>query len=1345
MSTSLSTSLFLRYIYIISLIVFLIPLGASAQDITTGLVGHWKFDEGAGTTAGDSSGNNNTGILTNGPTWTTGKIGGAVNIGGGSQQVTVPDTASLDVTGTLTVSLWIKPTTLPTGNAGFLSKAAGGDRAYSLNGNLSSSSKQPQFWISRDGDSSTKNTVTGTNILTTNTWYHVVGVFQPSVSAQLYMNAAVNAQITTGIYASIHNSAAPLRIGFNSDTSESFNGAIDDVRVYNRALTASEVQTIYNLGSGTPPPSDTTPPTVSMTAPASGSTVLGSSVTVSANASDNVGVVGVQFKLDGVNLGSEDTSSPYSITWNSTTASNGSHTLTAVARDAAGNQTISSGVSVTVNNTAPPIDTQAPSIPTGFTATAISSSQINLSWTASTDNMGVTGYRVYRGGSQITTVTGTSYSDTGLSPSTSYSYTVAAYDAAGNVSGQSTPASATTQASSGGGIPSTLGWYSVPNTRLRSVCPPNGFGGSGYAFTDYCHGVTDSWSGGTVDTLRNRLIMWGGGHASYQGNDLYAFDLDDLTLTRLTDPGLPLANVWCDDTVAGGIQPNARHTYGGFVYMANVDRLFEISGTEYCPGGIGTSGRQVWTYNFSGTGPGTKWQKMDPTIIGTPPIGNLDGKMAAYDPMSGQVFFHDRVNLYSYNFTSNTITQRSNGGPIGSGWNESAVVDPNRKLLIVIGGGGVYSYDISGATGYTGTQRSTTGATGIVGAAAPGLAYDSVNQRVVAWDGGNTIYFLDTGTWQWTSQSFSGGPAAMSNGTYGRFGYVPNLNLFVTYNSVDANGNTLRLSSGGADTTPPTVSLTAPTSGSTVSGSSVTVSATASDNVGVSGVQFLLDGANLGTEDTTSPYSVIWNTTTATNGSHTLTARARDAAGNQTTSSAITVTVSNTLDTTAPTAPANLTATAVSSSQINLSWTASTDNVGVTGYRVERCQGSTCTNFAQVGTPASNSFNDTGLTANTTYRYQVRAVDAANNLSPYSNITNATTQSGGGTSADADFQARCSAPGVIKCVSFDNPSDFVQGTTIFPGDVGYQYLRDTTTYSSGGASLRFTVPSLSSSDASGTFRALFGQSFGQGQTFYVQFRQRFSPEYLQPFAGTNGWKQFIMWHSAGGGSCTDVQLVSTMYYWSGFPIMYTACGGRGASIIDADGDVEFNFGSPTGGAGIGGYWVTNRRDNPGENDPALFLPNAWQTFTYQVTIGNWNTPNTTLKAWLQNTPGQANRLWVNMNNFQIDNDAPASKKFEKIDLMTYMTGKNGSVSQPIAYTWYDELIVSTQPIAAPGTTPPPTPLLGDLNSDGTVNALDWGIMASVWFTNDAIADINGDGIVNSIDFSLMNANWGRNN
>src|SRR5207302_3485948 len=119
--------------------------------------------------------------------------------------------------------------------------------------------------------------------------------------------------------------------------------------------------------------------------------------------------------------------------------------LTAVATAILSVRWTSNSVTVTVSN-GPPPDTTPPSVPTGLTANAVSSSQINLSWTASTDNVGVSGYRVYRGGTQIATTSATSFANTGLAASTTYSYTVAAYDAAGNVSAQSSSASATTPA-----------------------------------------------------------------------------------------------------------------------------------------------------------------------------------------------------------------------------------------------------------------------------------------------------------------------------------------------------------------------------------------------------------------------------------------------------------------------------------------------------------------------------------------------------------------------------------------------------------------------------------------------------------------------------------------------------------------------------------------------------------------------------------------------------------------------------------------------------------------------------------------------------------------------------------
>jgi len=93
-----------------------------------------------------------------------------------------------------------------------------------------------------------------------------------------------------------------------------------------------------------------------------------------------------------------------------------------------------------------------------------------------------------------------------------------------------------------------------------------------------------------------------------------------------------------------------------------------------------------------------------------------------------------------------------------------------------------------------------------------------------------------------------------------------------------------------------------------------------------------------------------------------------------------------------PTAPANLTATAASSSQINLSWTAATEAGGtISSYWVERCQGASCTSFTQIGTSTTTAFSNAGLTGSTSYSYRVRATDATNNLGPYSNTASATT------------------------------------------------------------------------------------------------------------------------------------------------------------------------------------------------------------------------------------------------------------------------------------------------------------------------------------------------------------------
>ena len=197
-----------------------------------------------------------------------------------------------------------------------------------------------------------------------------------------------------------------------------------------------------------------------------------------------------------------------------------------------------------------------------------------------------------------------------------------------------------------------------------------------------------------------------------------------------------------------------------------------------------------------------------------------------------------------------------------------------------------------------------------------------------------------------------------------------------------------------ADTTPPTAptSLTA-TAAST---SQINLAWTAStDNVGVTGYKVeRCSGATCANfAQIATPTTTTFNDTgLAASTSYSYRVRANDAAGNNSAYSNTAIATTQTPpDTTPPTAPTNLTATAASTTQINLSWTASTDNIGVTGYKVERCRGAACANFAQIATPAATTFNDTGLTASTSYSYRVRANDAAGNNSGYSNTASATT------------------------------------------------------------------------------------------------------------------------------------------------------------------------------------------------------------------------------------------------------------------------------------------------------------------------------------------------------------------
>ena len=189
--------------------------------------------------------------------------------------------------------------------------------------------------------------LSGGTLLPLNTWSYLAATYDGSTE-RLYVNgvqAAFRAQ--TG---SIQTSTLPVRLGGDTITGEYFTGRLDEVRIYKRALTPSEIQTDMNTPVGSTPPPDTSAPTVNITAPAPNATVV-STITVTAAANDDVDVVGVQFFLDGAPLSLEIPDPPYATLWDTTTTPPGSHTLTARARDAAGNTTTSAAVPVTVRTT----------------------------------------------------------------------------------------------------------------------------------------------------------------------------------------------------------------------------------------------------------------------------------------------------------------------------------------------------------------------------------------------------------------------------------------------------------------------------------------------------------------------------------------------------------------------------------------------------------------------------------------------------------------------------------------------------------------------------------------------------------------------------------------------------------------------------------------------------------------------------------------------------------------------------------------------------------------------------------------------------------------------------------
>jgi hypothetical protein len=341
------------------------------QTQQAGPVAAYGFDEGSGTVFGDSSGNNNAGSIA-GATWAAGRSGTALSFDGINDVATVPDSASLDLSTGMSLEAWVYLGARTSWRT-ILMKERPGHMAYGVYANTDINRPAAELSVAGGvGDAR------GSTQLPLSTWTHIAATYD-GATLRLFVNGT---QVgTRALSGSIVISGNPLRIGGNSIWGEYFSGRVDDVRIYNRAISTAQIQADMNTPVAPAAP-DTMAPTVAINSPAAGSTVS-ATVTVTAGASDNTAVSGVQFMLDDAPFGAEDTSSPYSISWNTATASNAAHHLSARARDAAGNIGVAPDITVTVSNPAKLIIT-APAA-----GASISGTTVGVAYTTQGDLTGV--------------------------------------------------------------------------------------------------------------------------------------------------------------------------------------------------------------------------------------------------------------------------------------------------------------------------------------------------------------------------------------------------------------------------------------------------------------------------------------------------------------------------------------------------------------------------------------------------------------------------------------------------------------------------------------------------------------------------------------------------------------------------------------------------------------------------------------------------------------------------------------------------------------------------------------------------------------------------------------------
>ena len=319
-------------------------------------------------------------------------------------------------------------------------------------------------------------------------------------------------------------------------------------------------------------------------------------------------------------------------------------------------------------------------------------------------------------------------------------------------------------------------WYRVPNSKLIKVVPkPHPQGNTGP------DSILSTWSSAAFDSKRNQLIVWGGGHADYSGNELYAFDLKTLRWKRLTNPSRNVGGKVDSGYYPDG-KPRSRHTYDYLEYIPPpFDRFCSCGGAALYPRG-GIEVKNVDCFNFNKK----KWERMQDT-----PAYSI-GALSAYDPVKNEIWVHSvgNVDLFA-KYIPGRNKWKAYGSRGGNSWIDyeyNAEIEPEKRLFVAVGHGSVLVKKLGSGGSFR--ELKMRGSVSIQKADSPGLAYDPKLKKLVAWSGGANLYILDLKNKTWTKQRPAKSnrhipPKATEVGIFGRFRYVPAYDIFIAVTEVN--------------------------------------------------------------------------------------------------------------------------------------------------------------------------------------------------------------------------------------------------------------------------------------------------------------------------------------------------------------------------------------------------------------------------------------------------------------------------------------------------------------------------------------------------------------------------------